>query len=145
MRLLCDSNVFVALAVEQHVHHERAAAWFSSLSADSNICFCRATQLSFLRLLTIKIAPDYHPLTNAEAATCYERLLADPLVEIAPEPESLDILWPHLATRDTASPKLWMDAYLAAFAITGGFRLVTLDRDFQQFAPHGLDLLLLQS
>jgi predicted nucleic acid-binding protein len=36
-----------------------------------------------------------------------------------------------------------MDAYLAAFAITGGLRMVTLDGDFHQFAPQGLDLLLL--
>jgi predicted nucleic acid-binding protein len=39
------------------------------------------------------------------------------------------------------SPKLWMDAYLAAFALQSGHRLVTTDRDFRQFK--GLDLFLL--
>lgn len=39
------------------------------------------------------------------------------------------------------SPKLWMDAYLAAIAITGGFQLLTTDQGFKQFA--GLDLILL--
>ena len=36
-----------------------------------------------------------------------------------------------------------MDAYLAAFAISGGMHLVTLDKDFRSFESMGLDLLLL--
>ena len=36
-----------------------------------------------------------------------------------------------------------MDAYLAAFAIAGGLTLVSLDRDFNNFVPHGLDFLML--
>jgi predicted nucleic acid-binding protein len=38
-----------------------------------------------------------------------------------------------------------MDAYLAAFAICGGMRLVTLNKDLKNFEPMGLDLLLLTS
>jgi predicted nucleic acid-binding protein len=34
-----------------------------------------------------------------------------------------------------------MDAYLAAFAITGGYQLVTTDKAFKQFK--GLNLLIL--
>ena len=34
-------------------------------------------------------------------------------------------------------------AYLAAFAIAGGLRMVTLDRDFTAYLPHGLELSLL--
>jgi len=37
----------------------------------------------------------------------------------------------------------WMDAYLAAFAVETGMRLVTFDRGFQKFVPLGLNLLLL--
>lgn len=54
----------------------------------------------------------------------------------------VDLLKP-LALRDTASPKLWMDAWLAAFAICAGLQLVTFDRGFAQFA--GLELLLLDA
>ena len=43
----------------------------------------------------------------------------------------------------SASPKVWMDAYLAACAITSGLRLVSLDRDFKSYEAHGLDLLQL--
>jgi predicted nucleic acid-binding protein len=36
-----------------------------------------------------------------------------------------------------------MDAYLAAFAIQSGLRIVTLDKDFKNLELQGLDLLLL--
>lgn len=36
-----------------------------------------------------------------------------------------------------------MDAYLAAFAIAAGMRLVTFDSDFGQFESMGFDLILL--
>ena len=60
---------------------------------------------------------------------------------IVAEPEGLEPHWKALAARDTTSPKVWMDAYLAAFAIAGGHQLVTIDRDFQQFP--GLDCVVL--
>lgn len=39
------------------------------------------------------------------------------------------------------SPNLWTDAYLAAFAKSGGLRLVSFDRGFTRFS--GLALLVL--
>jgi hypothetical protein len=36
-----------------------------------------------------------------------------------------------------------MDAFLAAFAICGGWRFVTMDGDFIRFVAQGLDLVLL--
>ncbi len=32
------------------------------------------------------------------------------------------------------SPNVWSDAYLAAFAVVGGYEVVTFDRGFTQFA-----------
>ena len=57
------------------------------------------------------------------------------------EPSGLERHWKRLAVGPKASPKLWMDAYLAAFALAGGHELVTTDKAFKQFK--GLDLLLL--
>ena len=130
MKHLCDSNVFLALAVEQHVHHRSAATWFEALTGADTALFCRATRIFFLRLLTQKIAPDFVPLTNRAAWAALDQLMADET-------------WRQLADGDAVSPKRWTDAYLAAFAITGGLRLVTLDKDFLNFESHGLDLLLL--
>ncbi len=82
------------------------------------------------------------PLTNRQAWKAYEALLTDDrIAEQAQEPAGLDVHWKRLAVRDTASPKLWMDAYLAAFALAGGYGLVTTDTAFRQF--RGLRLLLL--
>jgi predicted nucleic acid-binding protein len=53
-------------------------------------------------------------------------------------------LWQRLAARSASSPKILMDAYLAAFAIAGNLSLVTLDRDFAAYKAHGLSQLLLQ-
>jgi predicted nucleic acid-binding protein len=84
--MLCDSNVWLALALFDHTHDDVARRWLKA---------------------------------------------------------GLDRRWRQLAARDAASPKRWMDAYLAAFAQAGGYRLVTTDAAFRQFA--GLDLVLLGS
>ncbi len=143
MKHLCDTNVFLALAVGQHVHHPLAAAWFSGLADSDTAIFCRATRMSFLRLLTQKIAPDYVPLSNTDAWAALDRLMEDEATGFEPEPAGLDHVWRQLSEADSSSPKVWMDAYLAAFAITAGMRLVTFDKDFLNFTSQGLDLQVL--
>ena len=69
--------------------------------------------------------------------------MADEATGFESEPHELDEVWRQLAVGDAASPKRWTDAYLAAFAITGGLRMITLDKDFLNFESHGLDLVLL--
>ncbi len=142
---LCDSNVWLALALSAHVHHAAARDWLDTIDEPAAILFCRATQQALVRLLSnAAVLGPYGnpPLTNREAWAAYEALLADHrIVMRADEPVGIESRWQELAARDTASPKLWMDAYLAAFALTGGYRLVTNDSAFRQF--DGLDLLLL--
>jgi toxin-antitoxin system PIN domain toxin len=109
-----------------------------------SVLFCRATQQAFLRLLTnaAVLAPYGNPpLTNQQAWDAYEALAADDRILLAHEPRAVESQWRRLAVRGTASPKLWMDAYLAAFAIACGCTMVTTDSGFRQFS--GLDLLLL--
>jgi toxin-antitoxin system PIN domain toxin len=142
---LCDANVWLALALSRHVHHRTARTWFQSIAQPGDVLFCRATQHTLLRLLTNSavLAPYGNPpLTNAQAWRAYEAFATDDRVALrVDEPTHLESQWKQLAARDTASPKLWMDAYLAAFAITAGLRLVTTDIAFRQFA--GLDHLIL--
>lgn len=142
---LCDSNVWLALALSGHAHHDVARDWLDSIDETATVIFCRATQQSFLWLLTnaAVLAPyGSPPLTNREAWEAYEALVADYRIVLRDEePGALESRWKELALRDDASPKLWMDAYLAAFALTAGYRMVTTDAAFMQFA--GLDLHLL--
>ncbi len=113
----------------------------------ASVLFCRATQQTLLRLLTnasILGAYGNPPLTNRQAWEAYAALLADDrVVFLAQEPTGLEAQWKRFASRDTASPKVWMDAYLAAFALAGGHRMVTTDAAFKQFS--GVDLVLLAS
>jgi toxin-antitoxin system PIN domain toxin len=142
---LCDSSVWLALALSTHSHHAAAGEWFDAVPDPGSVVFCRATQQTFLRLLTnASVLSPYGnpPLTNRQAWEAYQALLADERITFrSDEPAGLETLWRRFAVRGTASPKLWMDAYLAAFALSGGYRMVTTDGAFKQFA--GLDLELL--
>lgn len=142
---LCDSNVWLALALSTHVHHKAARDWFEAVPEPGSVLFCRATQQTFLRLLTnASVLSPYGnpPLTNRQAWEAYQALLADDRIAFrSEEPAGLEALWRRFAVRGTASPKLWMDAYLAAFALAGGCRMVTTDAAFRQFS--GLDVTLL--
>ena len=143
---LADTNFWLALSLAGHVFHGVTRAWFDGQSTSDKVLFCRATQQSFLRLLTTEavVRPYGIPaLTNQEAWTVYAGLVSDRRVAWSDESDadSVDSRWKGLASGVTASPKLWMDAYLAAFALTAGHRLVTTDHAFTQFS--GLDAIVL--
>src|SRR5215831_7046719 len=128
---LADSNVWLALALSKHEFHRAAQQWLGRQSRREPVLFCRLTQQSFLRLLTTEavLAPYGIPaLSNKAAWSTYEGFRADERIAWVEEPRGLEPSWKRLAGRPTASPKLWMDAYLAAFAMSGGYQLVTTDK-----------------
>ncbi len=143
-RHLFDANVFLAASIEAHAHHAPARQWVDCVELPSTLGFCRVTEMSCLRLLTQPIAEGFRPLSNRNAAAVYLAWRQDERVELIAEPPGLTALWPRLALRNNTSPKLWTDAYLAAFAIAAGCRLVTFDGAFRQFERDDLDLLLLE-
>ena len=141
---LVDTNVWLALLEEKHAFHLSVSAWWDDIQDEDRILFCRSTQQSFLRLRAtdaLSAAYGSKPDTNLKAWQTYASLLKDERIQLVDEPIEVERKWKELASIGTASPKLWMDAYLAAFAITGGYRLVTTDKAFKQFK--GLSLLLL--
>lgn len=81
--------------------------------------------------------------TNRSVWLVLDTLQALPQVAWREEPPGVFAQWRSLAALDSASPKVWMDAYLAAFAMQAGLQMVTLDRDFKNFVKQGLDLKLL--
>jgi len=144
--LLFDTSAWLAATFEQHPAHSVARQVLRQATPTQTAVFCRATQQSFLRLMsTAALAKTYGvmPLTNRDALITLDNLQALPQVAWRDEPAGIFGLWRTLAALDSASPKVWMDAYLAAFAIAGALRLVTLDKDFKNFLPQGLDLALL--
>lgn len=52
--VLCDTNVWMALSLSHHSQHHLAQRWLDTVDTPGSIWFCRATQQSFLRLLTNK-------------------------------------------------------------------------------------------
>jgi predicted nucleic acid-binding protein len=52
-------------------------------------------------------------------------------------------LWLQLAERSGPAPNIWLDAYLAAFAICLGAEMVTFDRGFETYRQAGLSLRIL--
>ena len=49
------------------------------------------------------------------------------------EAEGLERRWREYASSRTYSPKVWTDAYLAAFASSAGLTMVTFDRAIASF------------
>ena len=143
---LADINIWVALAILEHSHHEQAVRWFDTITTPASVAFCRTTQQGLLRLLSNKVMMAGYRLpmvTNAGAWDIYESFLADDRVTFVEESADFAPIWRKLGARNMASTKMWTDAYLAAFALVGGLELVTFDRDFRFYEPLGLDLRLL--
>ena len=144
---LIDANVWIAVSFEAHDQHVLAKRFFATTSLSRPALLCRATEQSWLRLLT---TPALHrrydslPVSNRDALIMLSDTLELPnvrLVEV--EPSGVRALWQRLAAIPSASPKVWMDAYLAAFTIRHDVEFVTLDRDFKKFEKDGLKLQLL--
>lgn len=143
---LPDINVWVALTLANHVHHPAATRWFTAQTEPTSITFCRVTQQGYLRLLSnerMMRAYGLSALTNTQAWNTYEKLRADFRITFSDEPDGVENTWREIGCRDTASTKLWIDAYLAAFALRAGFQIVTADKAFSQFK--GLKTQILKS
>jgi uncharacterized protein len=122
-----DTNVWLALLWERHTHADLAREWFSQCG-DEQFLFCRFTQLALLRLLTTKAVMGKDIKTMAGAWEIYDQCCADERIALLPEPGGIDPGLRALARGHQASPKVWADAYLAAFASAAGLRLVTFDK-----------------
>ena len=139
---LVDVNIVLALLVAQHEHHNSAAAWFEKLFAGESL-LCRFVQLGVVRLLSNATVMRNDALSPVAAWNLLQTLLEDERIDFVAEPPGLDSAVPPLLTYRVPTGKLVSDAYLAAFAIRGGFRLTTLDAGFTQF--RGLDVELLST
>ena len=135
-RSLVDVNLWFALLVRQHQHHALSRKWFDSLTP-TEAGMCRMVQLALLRLLANRAILGEHAISAAKGWTLLEELAADERVEFLAEPGDLPMVFPSLLKYSAPAGKLVADAYLAAFAISGSLRLVTLDRGFRQY--RGLD------
>lgn len=135
MSYLVDVNVWVALALEGHAHHEPARRWFdatgSDITGDDRSFFCRTTQQGLFRLLTNPTVMKENVLTADQAWNVYAAFLSDSRVGFAHEPPGLEDRWRRTTRGRRTGSNFWTDSYLAAFAATAGYTVVSFDRAFQ--------------
>lgn len=123
MTYLLDSNVLVALTVEDHVHH--VAANRSWTETDEAFATCPITQGALLRLLIRE------GLAGASAAQVLGQITAHPR----------HTFWPDAVSYETTDLAQVLghthvtDTYLVALARHQGSRLATFDRDLGLAAP----------
>lgn len=141
MTWLPDINVWLALAVESHIHHDATGEWFENLG-NGTAAFSRMTQQGFLRLASNAKVLESETLSMNECWNVYDALLSDDRVGFLTEPALVESKWRTFTQNDSFSPKIWNDAYLAAFAICSGLELVTFDKGFRRY--EGLDFRLLE-
>lgn len=140
MKQLSDINVLLALVAESHARHKEVRRWWEQQSPETPIYICRPVQMGLLRLMSSEAALGDEALTLSQAWAVYATLLASGRFAFAMEPQGLDARWEKFCRPFRRSPKVVMDAYLAAFAHAGGYRLTTMDRAFSQFAELDLEL-----
>jgi toxin-antitoxin system PIN domain toxin len=138
---LPDINVWLAFAVADHPHHQRARRYWNEQAGDQ-LAFCRVTALGFLRLLTNRAAMGGHPLTVPQAWQAYGAFRRLPEVRLVSESDGCETWLERWVLSRAPTSRQWTDAYLASFARAGELRLVSFDRDFSFF--EGLDLLRLE-
>jgi uncharacterized protein len=134
-----DANVLLALLWGRHIHSEAARGWIEH-SRNDEFYSCRFAQLTVLRLLTTEKIMREDTRTMAEAWTAWDQLLNGALIELIPEPQTLEQEFRSRSRLASRSPKVWADAYLLAFASLAGLRLVTFDRALK---VRGADVLVL--
>ncbi len=139
MEILADVNVVFALVNERHVHHRRVCQWLNSQDPGFRMGICRLVQMALIRLLSNKAAMDGDPLSLSEAWKVYAGLIQDPSIGFIPEPKGFQATWIELCSPHGASPKVLIDAYLAAISMTMDIPLASLDADFGNF--QGLSLI----
>ena len=141
MAALSDVNVLLALVTDRHALHALAAAWVDRMPR-GGVVECRVAQLGLLRLLNNPAVMREDALGTDECWAVWHRLLEDERFRFAPlEPPGLETAFEEFTRGRSFSPRLWTDAYLAAFAHASGLTFVTLDQGFRGFPGLACELL----
>ena len=128
---LPDINLWLALIDENHALHPASLRYWEE-NASVTKAFCRVTMLGFLRLSTQPRMLS-GVLSSKQAWDFYHQFLADPKNRFLPEPPATESCFLSLTVATSLPHRLWTDAYLAAFALASGCRLVSFDSDFTRF------------
>lgn len=132
MTALLDVNVLVALAWPNHIHHQRAQAWFRSEDR-GEWATCPVTQTGFVRVSSNTAAiPDAR--TPADAIGLLRRI-----TELDGHVFWLDDVSPvdprHEAFDRVVGYRQVTDAHLLSLALANGGRVATFDSGMADLVP----------
>ena len=133
MRALADVSWLLPLCYGGHEHHEPARRWLDALPEGGAVVVCLQSQMGLLRLLNNPAVMGTDVCNTDTAWKLNDRLFGDPRFIQEPEPPALEKELRRLTKGFPYSPKLWQDAYLAAFAVSTDVTLVTFDQGFRKF------------
>ena len=129
---LPDLNVWLALACPDHSHHRQALTYWEQQAAEQ-VLFCTVTALGLVRLLCQPKLMGAAARSTEEASAVLQAFCQQPGVSMAiPQQAGWDVFHQLLRSGDVPA-RLCTDAYLAAFTMANGWRLVSFDRDFERF------------
>jgi toxin-antitoxin system PIN domain toxin len=126
-RLLLDLNVLIALAWPQHVHHERAHAWFATLA--TTWMTTPLTESGFVRLSTNPSVVT-HRVSMHEALAMLAAMRGVAGHEFLPDASTLAA--PTISLTALATSRQVTDAHLVNLAAASSARLATLDRGLER-------------
>ena len=129
---LLDVSVWLPLSASDHEHYARARRYWDE-EADDALAFCRITALALLRHLTNPRILGEAALDGGAAWQALQTWLSTPRVVLLEEPASLDEFLGRWSDTLDVRGGQWNDAYLAAFAMASGCRLVAFDSDFRRY------------
>jgi len=138
-----DTNFLLSLVLSTHPNHPSSRDFFLLYQETSQFIICRSVQISFLRLLTQKLDPNYKPLSNKEALIELDKIMKIPNFIFLQETENDLNNWTQFAVHKFPSPHLWMDAYLAYFSFQNNLVLLTYDKGFLQWKKEGVKVKLI--
>ncbi len=134
---LLDTNVLIALAWPNHLHHRETVEWFT-MKAVKAFRTCPITQTGFIRISSNPSFTPGAPLPG-EAAALLGRLMAFPGHEFWADDLSIGDVF--LETPAIATHRQVTDAYLLALAVRRDGVLATWDRGIAPLAQRCRDRL----
>lgn len=129
---LPDINVWIALSAPDHEHRARADRYWHEEAAP-RLAITTVTMLGIARVCSAAPIFAGHALTPGAAWGAIQGWLGYSQVAYLYEPEGCRNRLDALVSAGLVTHRTWTDAYLAAFAMAAGLRLVSFDSDFRRF------------
>jgi toxin-antitoxin system PIN domain toxin len=141
MTSLIDTNVLVALLHERHRDSTKAIDWLRRQDGRGSVLICRVVQMEALRLLTNPKVMKKEVLSPSAFWRGWDTVAGDDRFAMPAEPSGFEAAWRKITNTLPVEACGQTDAYLAALAMAGNWKLATFDRGLSRFTGLTVELL----